>query len=721
MSNELKISSDRPLQNPSEDRLGYATFAESLAKGISKMLSTEGIVIAVYAPWGSGKTTLLNFVEHYLAKSSEKERPVIMRFNPWWFSGQEDLTRKFFDQLQGVFASEKLAGKRVRDKLASFAGAISNVPIEQVSGVAKAAKTLLQMAEKDLPGLKDELVRDLQKQDRKILVFIDDIDRLTKEETRELFRLIKAVADFPNIVYFLSFDKEVVAKALRRVQGSSGEAYLEKIVQVPFELPVPDKTALRQLFSEKVDPILFSEPCPKFDKHYYGNVFFEGIDFFISTPRDVVRLTNTLKVTFPAVRTEVNPADFVAIEALRVFFSAVYDVVRKNPDSFTGYVSGGAGYSSRERGLKEFHEKWLADVEPDYQNPIRNMLKRIFPKLRWVWENVHYGADFIPEWRRDLRACCADIFPVYFRLGVPEGGLRNEEIEAVIAMLKNREAFKEKLLALSKEKRPDESSRLSVLLERIQDYTEKEIPEAQIQTFIEVLLEIGDQLVIQGDERPDKIWGGNESHIIRIIYQLVRRFDSERKRFGILNKAYSNGHAVGIMVDMITALGGQHGKYGSNQREPEEKCIVTEAHLDVIEGVTLKKIREAAKAGSLIDAALLRMVLSFWKKKAKKPEATKWAQKITASEEGLISIIERYAQEPFSQSIDDVIGKKLLRVNPKWMEHLIDPKKVHGRLKRFLKSNKAKGRRKQVVQRYLKEYEFIKKGKNPEDPFVERD
>ena len=56
----------------------------------------------------------------------------------------------------------------------------------------------------------------------------------------------------------------------------------------------------------------------------------EGIDPLIQVPRDVVRFTNTLSVTYPAVCGEVNPVDFIALEAIRNFLPDLYDIIRKN-------------------------------------------------------------------------------------------------------------------------------------------------------------------------------------------------------------------------------------------------------------------------------------------------------------------------------------------------------------------------------------------------------
>ena len=83
------LSSDRPLGDPGEDRLGYAPFAERLAESLYRLAPREGFVMALYGPWGSGKSTVLGFVEYYLDKMPFDDRPVIVHFNPWWFSGHE--------------------------------------------------------------------------------------------------------------------------------------------------------------------------------------------------------------------------------------------------------------------------------------------------------------------------------------------------------------------------------------------------------------------------------------------------------------------------------------------------------------------------------------------------------------------------------------------------------------------------------------------------------
>ena len=105
------LSADRPSTDPKDDLFGHAPFAKSLSNSICRYPGSDGLVLALYGPWGSGKSTVLNFVRHFIEERPEAEQPVIVIFNPWWFSGQENLARAFLGQMQAVLPgkSEKLS------------------------------------------------------------------------------------------------------------------------------------------------------------------------------------------------------------------------------------------------------------------------------------------------------------------------------------------------------------------------------------------------------------------------------------------------------------------------------------------------------------------------------------------------------------------------------------------------------------------------------------
>jgi len=709
-SEDKALNPDRPLVDPAMDELGYAPFAEHLADSIIRQYPQEGLVMAIYGPWGSGKSTLLNFIKANLAKHPKHEQPIVVHFNPWWFSGKEELTLHFFEEIAGAFKSNN--NNDLAEKVAKFSDAVAEAPLPY----AKWAKviSILFNQPRNVVAKKKEISLALQGIDRKILVVIDDLDRLMPDEVRQIFQLVKAVADFPNTVYLLAFDKEVVVKALGEAPNLSGDDYLEKIVQVPFELPLPDKVSLHGMLFGWLNILLADVPEDGFDQVYWGNVFHEGIAPFLDTPRDVVRLVNTLSVTYPAIKEEVNLADFIAVEALRVFAPTVYDAIRRNPGRFSGHSDDRTllGESKDER--RPFYDKVLDQVTEEFRHPVKDILLRLFPKLECVWSNTHYGADFLPEWRRELRVCCPDCFPVYFRLSLPPGAISQAEIKAGLALLEQPDEFTEFLLDLAKQIRPDGHTRVSAFLERMEDFT-GEIPESRIQCVIGIFFKSADQLSLSQDEGKHLFdIFDNPTRLGRLTFQLLKRVD-EPQRFEFLRNAIQESRSVSFIVRQVTVLGQQHGKYSNKEPRPEDDRLLNSEHLQALEELALVKIEEAKDGGRLLDTPELPSVLYRWKDWGDEKKVMVWVKGAIASDAGLTQFLGHFIQESYSQAFGDSVGRTKLRLDPKWLESFVSPDAVADRARKILEDGSVQGDDLIPIRRFLKEYDLRKQGKNPED------
>jgi len=697
------LSADKPLTEPREDQLGYALFAKHLAFSLTKMIPAEGFVVAIYGPWGSGKTTLLNFLFYYFKEAPVHEQPIIVPFNPWWFSGHEKLAKHFFDQLQASLASSEVDLSGLQGKISEFADMVSELPssihIPYISiGKIAVEFTPLKSSVKNVIKLKMEIAAELSKQSRRIFVTVDDIDRLNPEEIRQLFGVIKSVADFPNIVYLLTFDKKVVIEALRESQGISGENYLEKIVQFPFELPLPDRSSLYRLLFARLESIMAGTPEGLFDQNYWGNVFIRGIEHFISTPRKINLLTNTLSVTYPAVQGEVNPVDFIGIETLRIFCPEAYNMIRTYPEKFTGRE----WVASKIDQLRSFQESWINQIDEGNREAVRGLLSQLFPKLGELWGDLGFDPDNEAAWRKQVRICSPDIFPIFFHLALPQGDISNAEIMVILSLADNPQEFSARLLELASQARPDGFTRLHAFLDRVTDYTGNEITVDSIPSIFLSLFDVGDQFIRPEDEGSGRLPIGNDQRVAQITMQLLRRLPWD-SRFEALQQAITQGRAVFTSLKIITELDKMNDNHAGEAR-PQSEALIRRGDMAALKELALVKVRKAADDGSLLLCPKLPEILTLWQSLSGNGETVTWVHKVVRDDHNLAILLEKFMNKDFSHSIIQVDGDSRYCLSQTALTPFLDPGSILDRARTLVKSEWLGQPQQDALRQFIKHY-----------------
>lgn len=272
---------------------------------------------------------IIDALERRETELPEDSQTIVARFNPWWFSEQKDLTRSFFSELNASIGRRLSTGVREglrkMAKRASGATEFVSALLEwtPAAALSKPVAELVKAAgegaddERSLEDIRNDLAEALKRETRKIVVVVDDVDRLVADEVRQIFRLVKSVADLPRVTYLLVFDREVAARALERPSDPGGPEWLEKIVQASFDLPAVAQTDLNRLFVTRLAAIVGDEPV--IDETHWGNLLHGAIAPWIKTPRDVARLSNAIAMAWPSVKGEVDVGEFVAIETMRLF------------------------------------------------------------------------------------------------------------------------------------------------------------------------------------------------------------------------------------------------------------------------------------------------------------------------------------------------------------------------------------------------------------------
>lgn len=611
-------SPDAPIRTPADDLYGIEPFAKALAKSIADMKAPEGIVIGVNGVWGSGKSSALGLVRHHLEPHARNEEVVIIDFSPWWFTSQDALIRGFFDELGAKI--EKSLGERMKGSFRAIG--------KRVSGLGEAAGTAVDAAT-GLPGAgatvksaagivgewlgggdtvveaQEHLARQLGEQQKRFLVIIDDIDRLSPQDALALFQLVKSVGRMPNVIYLLAFDRRLAEKVVQERYPAEGANYLEKIVQVWFDLPVPTEFDLRQVFLTRLEEIFGRFTDDKVVTPLM-NAFYGIVARHLKTPRDVVRLLNVLQVSYPPVRGEVDVADFLGIETIRLFLPELHGVIARNGTMLCGRPGSD---SEREEARRARYEALLlGSIAEDAKQATRQALCRLFPGLKKVWDGQGYGEGFEEQWRSGRRICSEAHFASYFRFGLSEETLPAAELQAIIDRADDAAAVQESLRKAAVSRRRTGGTRAAVLLEELTVSGDKVAAE-KVPAFLSALFAIADDLNVEADKPAPFEIADNRHRLHWLTNKLLMRRFALAERSAIMAEA-ANGASLGWLANLAERCAEQ------KKKQSEDYRLVDDAAADAVVGFAVDRLKRAAADGSLARREDLCVLLHRWRRLA---------------------------------------------------------------------------------------------------------
>ena len=707
------LGSDRPVLEPAEDAFGYAPFARRIARAIAETPRPEGLVMAIHGLWGSGKSTFLNFVRHEISALEPARRPVVIDFNPWWFEGQQNLAAQFIAQFASKLPRDSEMLRAIGNVIAEYADAVGTV-VTVSTGVPWAGKVssyvakLLKRKTKDVPTLKAEISKALAESGQRFLFVIDDIDRLTPDEVREIFKVVKALADFPNVIYLLAFDRATVVEALAAAHRIDGEAYLEKIVQAPFSLPAIARDRLRNRVQSEMGQLIDQFSGHEIDRTHWANVYMDGLDPYIQKPRDIVRILNALTVTYPAVAGEVNTVDFIAMEFLRLFEPEVYGTIRDHREMFTGHSNDPYGVGRRDSG-KAFHEAWLTRVPEPRREQVRALTKRLFPRLQSIWGNMGYSDAYEQIWRNALRVCSAEIIDVYFQFGVADDVLSRREFNQLLnAAQDNPQEAMRILTAAAEVTRPNGTSKARDYLDRIRDCDQELTPQISNVLFA-VLITLGDTLLTAQDEQAQGILTmPNRWRVLGVINHLLKHARPD-DRIELIRNLITQGSIAlaGSAIETVEEL-----KAKPENAQNWALAEVSDEVLSELKQAWTRRMRTLS-TGQLLATPELGFALIRWIRWDEVDEVIAHVRPIFESDDTLPLILEKYLHYGTRHVSGDVTATRVPLLNPKTFEQFVDIHALEARVRAMLASKDLTENQRIAANQYLWTMGRIREGKDP--------
>jgi predicted KAP-like P-loop ATPase len=439
---DTSFSADKPISKSVDDKFQRYDFSIRIAKTILERESDDCIVIGIYGAWGEGKTSVINFIETEL---TAKSNVITIKFNPWRYSDENALLIHFFNKLSSSLkANLKTQTEKIGELLHKY-GKLIKVDIPFVGNLGENLEAAGElMAEVDIEILKERIGTILSENKSKVVIFIDDIDRLDKTEIHSVFRLVKLTADFTNTTYLLSFDEQMVSAAIgdRFGEGNqkAGQNFLEKIIQVPLRIPKAQPDALKNFCFALVDKALNNnqiqlneDEAQRFVREFVGHVLIK-----LDTPRLAVRYGNTLSFSLPLLYGEVNTVDLMLIEATKIFYPTYYEFIKNNPEYFIGAYRN--SYSNncdndKTESIKKYFEELGINLTKRQKESAENLLIELFPRLKEVFQNYAFHSGTENEWFKLKRIASTKYFNRYFSYAVIDGELSDIAFETFLSTI----------------------------------------------------------------------------------------------------------------------------------------------------------------------------------------------------------------------------------------------------------------------------------------------
>jgi len=652
---------DRPISRREDDQFGRSKVADGIA---DDLLAGGAMAAAVVGPWGSGKSSVLNLVRARL--DEHREEVVVIEFNPWLYSGTNELVLHFFDQLAAQLRSKDDAAlKSAADRLESYAdllSPLSGIPVaggafggvsKVVSGVARLLHRKAKFGSASVQGVRRDIEAALAQANRQFVVVIDDLDRLEQTDIRDVVRLVRLVADFPRTTYLLAFDRERVEKALGFGDIDLGRDYLEKIIQVLYPIPPVSVRAISSMAHRAIDRDLDRLAHRPLDQRYWGNAKTLIVDPLLRTPRDARRYANAARAAVRDLGTEINLADLLVLEAFRALMPGVWD---KLPDlvvpltqTSPGFVGAGDQYGTRRAEYKEA----LADLVRDGADrvgAVDALLHWVFPASQALTGNMNHGPEWARLWRAERRVANAEVLAIYFARTLPPSELPTPVVEAVYEAFSHVDELDALLNAF-----PDDL--LGELLSRLEDF-EHTYPADPTDAIVGL-----QNLLPRLPQRQSSLFSSQadpETQLHRVVLRLLRKAKPRSRRDEIVRAALPRIPTLSGRLWLIF-IAGDRKSIGSK--------VISRAAQAAFEAQLRSDIKAATPEQLANERDLLRL-LDFIVE-SKTPADVEWVRTTLSDARALTRVLRGAASETSSYSMGEVTVQRESVLGWDWLASIL--------------------------------------------------
>ncbi|MBR4829715.1 MAG: hypothetical protein IKZ92_07940 [Muribaculaceae bacterium] len=350
---------DYPIDG-SEDFLGRSDIAHHEMEKLLATDTTKGsFTYGIDAPWGSGKTSFMIMMKELVCPNEEnKQKPTskydnitIIDFNPWLYSEENDLVKVFMDELSKNLKQYDLS---LAKNIIDYSKLLSAFNTDETKIIA----SLIDLVHHEctLKEKKQQITEAIKRIQRKIVVFVDDLDRLDANEIMEMMKLIRNISDFPNMYFVAAYDKKYLIHCLNTIMPTKGADFIGKIFQHEYRLPPSSNIINSIAVPGYLEHLLSNDDHTKlFPKDGDKNQLPK-----ISNLREAKRFTNSFSSHYANDMTDNKIKSYYLLEFFKIryplafaFFESNWEMMITETETETETINGSNTYCELYGGISD--------------------------------------------------------------------------------------------------------------------------------------------------------------------------------------------------------------------------------------------------------------------------------------------------------------------------------------------------------------------------------
>ena len=674
------LDSDRALENEDEDQFGFVGMAKRLAPSIVEASKGDGMVIGLEGRWGSGKTSLLNFLRTELV-AAQSDGIHTITIAPWLNGDTSSMVASLLEPMTAILKTKE-------DEIAAAGGELENATKEQIAEVgqllrdygpktARRIASVANVAGYFIPGaqivggvleaganaadqvmpvgltpseLKQKIAQKIQELDVGFVVILDDLDRLEPEQAVEVVRLVRSVADFPRVAYLMCYDREVLAQALKTgLKVADGDLFLQKIVQLTFNIPLPEPFDLRTQFRDEAKAIyaevMGSDADGELLDDLRSAVDREGMG--LSTPREVKLALNSIRFVFPQVKDDVYFPDFCRLHLIKTTNYKLYQWLEVYLSVRSVLVTGDATVASDEKAkMGKQLRKLLPSKGPDSGRSIWS-LRRFIPGVVDVEEAKErvfntMNSAAVSEAITLKRLGSPLHYRFYFALTGPKTVMPDEDFNGLLELARaNVDKLTIRLTEEVMKRRSSGKTWFEHVLNRLDDECVSALDENQLVGIVIALSGMMDCAMKEaGEHRAFSISiDGMANMVIKSCLNRLHDLNPVTQAETVLQIA-KEGQAINWLVGkFFRSQLFSHGKVGNEAVGPDQ-WEISEEVLDEAIDILKARVSEQATKELIPDLPDVSAYLYGWLNITGDDQAIDWVKEYSDTDEGFLRILD---------------------------------------------------------------------------------